>query len=84
VNNNSEIVSFEEQEVSKVISNYLQNTNKKSLNKQELEGLLVETDTNSPEKPKNNMPLLIGGGVVVLVLGVVIGLLVSKRNKKQK
>jgi hypothetical protein len=65
--------------------NYLQKENRQSLSKQEFNSLVNSNSSTSPtnEKPKSNYGLLVGGGITVL--GVVVGLLISKRkNKKVK
>lgn len=78
INNNQEL---------QAVKNYCQKNNKTSLNQIELNSLINPNSTNSistKETEKNNLPLLISGGVVVLVLGAVIRLLVKKRDKKSK
>lgn len=73
--------SSDSQELQKV-SNYLQKTNKQELTREELNSMV---NVNSATKePKNNNTLLIGGGITILVVGVVIGFLVSKKSKKTK
>ena len=80
--NNNEIVASSEQEENQIIKHYLQESNKQSLKRQELSSFL---NTESiPTNPKNNTPLLIGGGIVVLVVGMVIGFLVRNRVKNSK
>jgi hypothetical protein len=81
-NNKNEVVATSEQKENQIIKHYLQESSKQSLSKQELSNFL---NTESiPTNPKNNMPLLIGGGIVVLVVGIVIGFLVRNRVKKSK
>jgi len=80
---NKQITNSQELQKAK---NYLQKENKNSISQQEFNSLINTNSTTptSTEKPKNNYALLIGGGMAVLVVGVVIGLLVSKKSKKTK
>jgi hypothetical protein len=79
---NKQITNSQELQKAK---DYLQKENKKSLSQQEFNSLIsANSNSTLTEKPKNNMPLLIGGGIGILVLGVVIGLLVKNRVKKSK
>ena len=72
------------QELQKV-SEYFSKTNKQELTRGELSVLnsTVNTNNNSQE-PKNNNALLIIGGVGILTVGLIVGLLISRRNKKSK
>ena len=72
------------QELQKV-SEYFSKTNKQELTRGELSRLnsTVNTNNNSQE-PKNNNALLIIGGVGILTVGLIVGLLISRRNKKSK
>ena len=72
------------QELQKV-SEYFSKTNKQELTREELSRLnsTVNTNNNSQE-PKNNHALLIIGGVGILTVGLIVGLLISRRNKKSK
>ena len=55
------------------------------LTKEELSRLnsTVNTNNNSQE-PKNNHALLIISGIGILTVGLIVGLLISRRNKKSK
>ena len=72
------------QELQKV-SEYFSKTNKQELTREELSRLnsTVNTNNNSQE-PKNNHALLIIGGVGILTVGLIVGLLIGRRNKKSK
>ena len=72
------------QELQKV-SEYFSKTNKQELTRGELSRLnsTVNTNNNSQE-PKNNHALLIIGGIGILTVGLIVGLLISRRNKKSK
>lgn len=81
---NKQITNSQELQKAK---NYLQKANKSSISQQEFNSLINTNSAKTPastEKPKDNHALLIGGGIAVLVVGVVIGLLVSKKSKKTK
>lgn len=65
---------------------YLQRENKSSISKQEFDKLVISGSSTSPsnESPKNNYGLLIGGGAVVLVLlGIVVGLFISRKKSRK-
>lgn len=72
------------------VKNYLEKNNQSSLNQQELNRILNKNNTSAPqsEKPKenNNNILLIGGLMVgVLIVGIMVGLLIKRdKNKKIK
>lgn len=79
INNNQELQD---------IKNYCQKNNKTSLNQQELNSLINPNSTSftkETETKKNNLPLLIGGGVVVLALvGLAVVLVIKKTAKIKK
>jgi len=61
---------------------YLKGQNKTSINQAEF-SKLISGGATSAEKPKDNHALLIGGGITVLVIGLVIGILISKKKTKK-
>lgn len=92
-NSTQSVIVFSEQEMNnnpelhelRGVKSYLQKTNKKELSQQELSAMIsANSNSTLTEKPKNNMPLLIGGGIAVLVVGIVIGFLVRNRVKRSK
>jgi len=75
---------MEDNQELQTVKNYCQKNNKTSLNQQELSSLITPNSISTKEPKKNNLPLLIGGGVAVLVIGLIIGVLIGKNSKNKK
>lgn len=66
------------------INDYFQKNNKQELTRQELNSMVNANNTNAPSKePKSNNALLVVGGIGILVVGLIVGILISKRKSKK-
>lgn len=66
------------------INDYFQKNDKKELTRQELNSMVNANNTNAPSKePKSNNALLVVGGIGILVVGLIVGILISKRKSKK-
>ena len=75
---------MEDNQELQAVKNYCQKNNKTSLNQQEISDFVNSDFVSTKESEKNNTPLLIGGGVAVLVIGLIIGVLIGKNSKNKK
>lgn len=82
----SQIITSEQinssQELQKAKS-YLKSQNKTSINQAEFSKLISGGATSAEKSPKDNNALLIGGGITILVIGLVAGILISKKKTKK-